>query len=346
MTIGPTSYVPVLKVKRGEKTALGAIAHGLRPRITPLLEVVRRTKDEISSHLDTVFKGLSENLNGYPHCFLDTREIADDGTAAAEAVFHRAMVVGIPFIPVTGVTRTVDVSAALTYGPSGVAVRLTRDEFESGLLPQAIQAFLQKSGLKPEEIDLIIDLGPVDDFVAQGVIGLSNAFVAAVPYHTRWRTFIVSGCAFPPGMGLVPRNSHAYVDRAEWIAWRDNFRANANRITRVPTFSDCAIQHPIGVEGFDPTIMQPSASIRYTLLERWLLIKGEGTRNSPARDQFPGLATQLVYGVHRNSYMGRGHCPGCELIERAANGSPGLGSAEVWRRIGTIHHISTVMQQL
>ena len=346
MTLDPTSYVPVLKVKRGEKSALGAVAPSLRPRITPLLEIVERTQTEIDSHLNTAFKGLSENLTGYPRCFLDTHEIEGDGPATAAAVFRRATEAGISFTPVTGVTRTVDVAAALQYGSSGVAVRLTRGEFESGVLPQAIPAFLQKSGLKPEEIDLIIDLGPVNDFVAQGVIGLSNAFVAEVPYHTKWRTFIISGCAFPPGMGQVPRNSHAYVDRAEWIAWRDNFRANPNRIPRVPTFSDCAIQHPIGVEGFNPIIMQPSASIRYTLLECWLLIKGEGTKSSPARDQFRGLATQLVSGVHRNSYMGRNHCPGCELIDGAANGYPRLGSPEVWRRIGTIHHISTAIRQL
>ena len=231
MTIGPTSYVPVLKIKRGEKAALGAVAHGLRPRITPLLEVVQRTKDEIDSHLDTTFKGFSENLNGYPHCFLDTREIADDGTVAVESVFHRAMSAGIPFIPVTGVTRTVDVAAALQYRSRGVAVRLTRAEFESGVLPQAIPSFLQSCGLSPEEVDLIVDIGPVNDFVAQGVIALSNAFVAEVPDHTKWRTFIVSGCAFPPSMGQVPRNSYAYVDRAEWIAWRDNFLANSHRIS-------------------------------------------------------------------------------------------------------------------
>ena len=141
---------------------------------------------------------------------------------------------------------------------------------------------------------------------------------------SRWRTLTISASAFPQSMGVVQRNSYALVERTEWLAWRDNLRANADAIPRVPTFSDCAIQHPVGVEGFDPTIMQVSASVRYTLPEHWLLIKGEGTKNFPARDQFPMLATQIVYGIHRNSYMGPQHCDGCEKIDRAANGEPRL----------------------
>ena len=40
MTFGPRHYVPVLKVKRGEKTALQSVALDLRAEITPLLEIV------------------------------------------------------------------------------------------------------------------------------------------------------------------------------------------------------------------------------------------------------------------------------------------------------------------
>ena len=41
--------------------------------------------------------------------------------------------------------------------------------------------------------------------------------------------------------------------------------------TLSPTFSDCAIQHPVGVEGFNPRTMQVSASVRYALPDQWLL---------------------------------------------------------------------------
>ena len=74
MTFGPSHYVPVLKVKRGEKSALHAVSPNFRSRITPLLEIVVRTKPTVREHLDTAFKDLPECLQGFQRCFLDTRE--------------------------------------------------------------------------------------------------------------------------------------------------------------------------------------------------------------------------------------------------------------------------------
>jgi hypothetical protein len=89
--------------------------------------------------------------------------------------------------------------------------------------------------------------------------------------------------------------------------------------------------------------MQVSATIRYTLDEHWLLVKGESTRATSASVQFPDLATRLVYGHLKSHFAGATHCVGCTGIKQAADGAPKFGSAEVWRRIGTIHHVSTVM---
>jgi hypothetical protein len=184
----------------------------------------------------------------------------------------------------------------------------------------------------------------VENLVADGISALTRAFMREVPDHERWRTFTVSGCAFPRSMGGIDRHSHVHVEREEWIAWRDCLHGRRGSLSRLPTFSDCAIQHPQGVEGFDPTIMQASASIRYTLENAWLLIRGAGTRFTRPGEQFPALATKLVYGALKSEFAGQGHCHGCTEIKRAADGAPGLGNAEAWRRLGTIHHISVVMQ--
>ena len=346
MTLGPTDYVPVLKVKRGEKSALREIPYGDRRRVAPLLEIVRRTDKELDDHLLTSLSGLSESLDGYQRCFLDTHEIAADGPPGAHETFRRAADAGIPFTPVTGLTRRAYPAAALDFSSNGLALRLSRRDFEQGILPQGIPGFMATHGLVPENVDLIIDLGALDDFVTAGVIAFGAAFLNEINCQRRWRSLILSGCAFPRSMGVVQRNSYDYIQRMEWITWRDNLRAVAGQVDRLPTYSDCAIQHPEGVEGFDPSYMQASASIRYTLKDDWLLIKGEGTRLVPAREQFPQLATRLVYGMHRFEFMGGDHCPGCRSIALAADGAPRLGSPEVWRRLGTIHHISTVLQQL
>ncbi len=349
MTFGPNHYVPVLKVKRGEKAALLALAAPICSRITPLLEIVERKADKapnLGKHLDTAFKDLADSVAPFGRCFLDAREIAADGPTAAAEVFQRAAAAGMVFAPVTGLSRTADVAAAMTHRQHGLVLRLTRSEFEKGELTAAIDRFLASHDLSPEQVDLVVDLGAVDQMIAAGIMALTDAFLVDVPNHTRWRTLTVSACAFPTSMGGVERHSQSLIEREEWIAWKDGLHARRSSFARLPTFSDCGIQHPKGVEDFNPRTMQVSAAIRYALPDKWLLIKGESTRKAPPSHQFPALATQLVYGHLRSYFSESTHCRGCALMKDAADGAPKLGSAEAWRKLGTIHHMTTVMDGL
>jgi hypothetical protein len=347
MIFGPDHYVPVLKIKQGEKKALQQVSAQIRSRMTPLLEVVERnaaTSPTVAKHLDTAFKDLKNAVAGFPRYLLDCREIAPDGPGAATEVFSRAAKLGIPFAPVTGLSRAVDEKAALAHRANGIAIRLTRDEFEEGRIPGELPTFMKAYGLAPGEVDLILDISAVENMVTPGIEALTNAFLGDVPAKQQWRTLTVSGCAFPLGMGGVDRNSYDLVERSEWLAWRDGLHANRAHLERLPTFSDCVIQHPSGVEGFDPRIMPVSAAIRYGLPDQWLLIKGVSTRMIPPGEQFPDLATQLVYGHLTGYFAGAAHCRGCAAMHAAANGAPKLGSAAVWRRLGTVHHITRAVE--
>ena len=348
MTFGPYHYVPVLKVKRGEKKALAAIDPALRRHVTPLMEIVElQGKKTVDGHLATSFGDLRSNLQGYDRCLLDVRELEAQGSVAAEAAFARASDEAISFTPVTGLSRTADVAAALRHGQtSGIGIRLTRQEYESGRLASDLDEFLLVNDLGPDRIDLIVDLGSVEDLILAGVMTLAKAFLKDVPRKEQWRTLTIVSSAFPKSMSVVERNSSARVERSDWLAWRDGLYSDRDQIERLPTFGDCAIQHPAGVEGFDPRYMQASAAIRYSVVEDWLLVKGVGTRSRRLTEQFPQLATQLVYGQLQGDFLGWEHCAGCRMAKDAADGVSGLGSAEVWRRIGTIHHITTVVQDV
>ena len=349
MSFPSDHYVPVLKVKRGEKAALSALAPSVAARITPLLEIVERKANKVpalNKHLDTAFKDLANSVSRFTRCFLDARELhGDEPTAAADA-FLRAATDGIAFTPVTGIARSHDVAAAMAYRDRGIAVRVTRQEFEDPHLSVRIAQFLKLHSIQPEAIDLIVDLGAVENMIADGIAALTAAFLPAIPYAQRWRTMTLSGCAFPQSMGGVDRHSHLLVDRAEWIAWRDWLYVGRVGLERVPTFSDCAIQHPKGVEGFDPAVMQVSAAARYGTGDSWLLVKGESTRHAAPSVQFPDIARKITSGSLSTYFQGSGHCSGCSSIVAAAGGAPNLGSAEAWRRLGTIHHMSMIVSDL
>lgn len=346
MNLAPQHYVPILKIKRGEKSALRELSPAIQSRVTPLLEIVERTTKGVGEHITTAFRDLADSVRPFSRCFIDAREMASDGAEAAVQVFERAAGSGIVFTPVTGISRTVDVAAAMEHRNHGIALRLRRDEFEAGGLSAGIQRFMDEHGLAPEGIDLIVDLGAVDNFVTVGVEALATGFLGAVPGHLQWRTFTISACAFPRSMGGVGRSSHALVERADWLAWRDGQHAHRASVARLPIYSDGVIQHPLGVEGFDPRTMQVSASVRYTAGDNWLLIKGVSTRRSVPSIQFPLLAAQLVYGGLRSHSYGEDHCAGCRAVKHVADGGAGYGSADKWRQVGTIHHITTVVEQL
>jgi hypothetical protein len=347
MTFNANHYVPVLKGKRGEKRALTLLSRTVRTRITPFLEIVERRSDKtFDQHLQTSFKDFFEAVSGFHRCFIDTREIATDGPAGAEAVFQLAADTGISFTPVTGISRSVDLEATLAFRDNGLALRLERGEFEAGGLAGNISAFLSRHSLAPEDIDLFIDLGAIDTMVLTGVRRFARAFLEEVPYHQRWRTFTLSACAFPQSMAVINRFSYGTIDRVDWMAWRDGLHARQTKISRLPTYSDCGIQHPTGVEGFDPRTMQSSASVRYAIANCWLLIKGESTKITPPSQQFASLARVLVNNQVGTYYHGAGHCHGCSGMMECADGRSGYGSQEAWRRLGTIHHITKVVEDL
>jgi hypothetical protein len=348
VTFDQTHYVPVLKLKAGEKEALPLLSSTVRQRITPLLEVVERDKEKKATpgeHIDTAFKKFKPAVEELARYFLDCREVASDGPETAQEVFRRAADVGTPFVPVTGITRSVDIQAALAYRASGLALRLTREEYECGSVRSDLLSFIKAHNVAPEFIDLIIDLGAVDDMVLPGVHALAAAFLNEIPDPTSWRTLTMSASAFPPGMAGLESRSYDLIDRLDWLAWRDCIRANAS-FPRLPTFSDGVIQHPSGVEGVDWRTINIPASVRYTTGDQWLRIKGVGTRTEPPSDQLQRLATSLVYGHLSGHFRGASHCEGCGGMWSAAQGADNFGSLTVWRRLGTVHHITDVIEQL
>lgn len=346
MSFGPEHYVPVLKVKPAEKKALLSVAPRIGGQLTPLMEIVERRDKELDWHVTNTFKELATGLRGYPLSFLDMRELEPAGATAAEAMLARAKADGISSVPVAGVSRSSDTPSILKHSSGRLGVRLTRDEFEAGSIATKVSSFVNSHGLAPSGTDLIVDLGAVDQMITPGVGALASAFVAALPQPMAWKTLTVSAVAFPSSMGVVQTNSYSFIERVDWLGWRDYLYTNRHTLDRLPTFSDGAVQHPTGVEGFDPRVMPMSASIRYTVGDSWLLIKGESTRRTRPSIQFPNLARRLAYGDLQQHFAGASHCEGCRLIKAAADGAPKLASAAAWRRIGTIHHMTCVTQDL
>jgi hypothetical protein len=342
-------YVPVLKLKDAEKGALRALKPEIRGAVIPLFEVVERKEDantdvkpSIEKHLDKAFKKLGESVSYCPKYFLDTREVESDGRALIETVFRRASELGRPFTPVTGIKRAEATAVALEHSQWGLAIRLTRTQLEADKIGKSLERLVTAHKLSSDKIDLIVDLCEVEDMLPAGALALTHTCLSAIPEPKSWRSLILTGCGFPKSMGLVKPNSFKLVDRVEWLSW--NALAQTADSVRIPTFSDCGIQHRSGVEGFDPRTMAASAAIRYALGEQWLLVKGRSTKL--VRHQFSKFARELALGSLKSHFAGHKHCVGCERIRRVAEGDITNNSPTSWRSFGTIHHITRTVENI
>ena len=228
---------------------------------------------------------------------------------------------------------------------NGLALRLTRADFEAGPVEPRIKAFVGRHALQKGSTDIILDMGSVEQMIPQGILNMSLKFVGDMPSVRAWRSLTLVSSAFPKSMRVVQKNSSFEAGRSEWVSWRDLLHGMRAHLPRLPTFGDFAIQHPLGVD-FNGKLMNVSATIRYALEDSWLLVKGESVDVVPPSVQFPSLARRIVIGEHAGQFSTAAHCKGCEGLARAAGGAPRYGAPEAWRKLGNIHHITRTVEAI
>lgn len=344
MNFDATHYLAVLKLKKGEKIGLSKVSSLLRPKLTPMFEVVKRKKTPLDEHIKKSFKKLDFVSGGYKRIFIDAGELEPDGEDGARLAFEEAQNIGLSFTPVTRVSRNDEADAALRVkGAKGLALRIDRSDLDRDLAT-ALPQFLKDRQVDPSECDLIVDLGSVSNMVVEGIRRLALGLLVEVPSPERWRTLSIIGGSFPQGLSDVDRDGHKSFERLEWTFWRDTLRQAG--LPRLPTFGDWGIQNPKGVEDFEPGKMQVSASLRYAVGDQWLALKGRTLKGNPAHVQMPILTQKLVSGALSSNFSGADHCAGCRKVVDIASGSPNPGNATTWRELGTTHHITTTVEAL
>ena len=156
----------------------------------------------------------------------------------------------------------------------------------------------------------------------------------------RWRSLVLIGGSFPQNLvGLAP-DYISSITREEWRLWRA-LRQRANVVRRLPTFGDYGVAHPEPSE-VDPRIMSPSASIRYTATDNWIVLKRRSLRVH-GFEQFHEVCGVLI---ERPEYSGREFSWGDDYIWKCAHRQDGPGNLTTWRKVGTSHHLVFVTGDL
>jgi hypothetical protein len=276
--------------------------------------------------------------------WIGERERMSDGAHPLSHLFSKIRLRALKAIPVTGLIRADDYQEAcrkiVAEDKRGVCLRLQKDDFEErGSLESAIAKLLGSLRVFPKDSDLLLDLGSLHTENG-GVPSIDVvSLVKYIPFIEKWRSFVLAATGFPVDLIGLPPSEVSTVWRSEWTLWCSV--AADRRIARSPIFGDYAIAHPQPPE-VDPRVMRPSASIRYTTDDAWLILKGKNLKNY-GYQQFHDVSKSLL---RSSAYSGPQFSWGDRYISDCAKGKASCGNLTTWRRVGTSHHIAYVTQQV
>jgi hypothetical protein len=351
-------YVPILKGKEGEFSALESLDSEVKSHLTPLIEIPPIPYDFAKK---CPAKSLDEHLAGFPErlcnsCFgcppyldlylLGQNKAWNTGHAAVQALFNDSADCGVP--PTVVVSRTSSDSylniarAYSSNSKTGACIRLfVKDLNEEIDLDLELGQILEKLGQNSaSSTDLVVDLEDLQNESSRAVI-IARYALSIIPRKDDWRRIVLAAASFPEDLSDVDAATTVTLPRHEWDLWKALQRRPSVLPQRGITFGDYAISHPVTKE-LDPRTMSMSANIRYTAQDNWLIVKGRNVRKYGFSQYFELCRTL----VELPEYCGSAFSWGDEYIEGCALGNTGPGNATTWRKVGVNHHLTLVTREI
>lgn len=367
----PTRYVPILKWKRAEESALKNLDDAQKEFMTPLVELVmpkpklykdkekkiKKTDEEIFNELIHIFK--QERIAKIPeeivkswghnpiyidYSLLYTVQLKKESIEKISALGSQ---LGLTLIPVINLSDDEEIKktvALYAKKGSGLCLRIVSSDFTSiEKLNEKIDIFIRTFGLTKANIDLLIDLKNIKEIDGsyQKFIGLSQK----INNLMEWRNFIFASGAFPEDLSKCNLDDSNLIPRFDWLNW--NSQIKSGKLKRNPTFADYTIRHPIYNESFQ--FFAPTTSIKYTRENDWLIMKGK-------KQKFElYLANAKLLSTDTDIYYGENFSFGDKYIAEKGRyydkyiKNPkihGTGSTETWITAGINHHLVCTISQI
>ncbi len=345
-------YIPILKTKSGELSALKQLGQQQRNAITPLLELHKTDPLKDMAFLQKYSTKLGEAWPGGEKIYIDGVYVSNFANnklvpSPCVAFFNAILAAGISVIPVTDPYRSVNYQTAIcnvaNSSGDGICIRIqssflinNREQFYID-----INNFLNNCGLNISTIDLLFDLGDISPSLQMA----SSIFISGLVAEMNnlcaigsWREVILAGTSFP---AILQGNTQTLfaINRIEWNIW-DQLRQEAG-LQRIPNFADYTCLPAVHLA--PAPYMAPAPKIRYTTDSRWLIAKGQSVKNSSSA-QYYTLARSIV-GLP--DFCGAGFSYGDNYIEkRSTQIPPSTGYFTQWLTADINHHISYVIAQI
>lgn len=355
MTITENDYVPVLKWRQGEYQALWRLSDDQKARVVPLIEVTPpdfdfelwQPKKSIDDHLQKFAARLKQKWGERP-ALLDvgllppaTRMIG--GIHPLTWLLDQIRPHSTHVVPVTGFERDAHYQNAIrnahTLDGNGAVLRCSLEDAADPGFSANVETLTEALGLEVSDLDIVVDLKAPNFEPLNGLTTLLSGVFAASSAFQDARSLTIVATAFPLSMADVT-GPIQFVSRQEWLLYKALIAA-LPASTRRPTFGDYAIASPDLPQG-DMRLLKPSATVRYTTNDGWIIAKGVNVRDN-GYEQYRGCCGAVTSSP---SYLGAGFSVGSEYIDQCRSGAAKTGNLSTWRWVGTNHHMTKVVHDL
>lgn len=383
----PNHYVPILKWKRAEQSALQELREKEKDVLTPLIELVmptvslykeigkkeekkkiRKTQEEMFAEVVQKFK--EKRIKEIPEEILQscgTRPVFLDFTLlyngpqlkidSLNEITSAGASKGLKIVPVLNLnddSKIKEVIASLSKKYNqGICLRVTPSDLkDSGILNNKIETFLKNFDLSRKNIDLLVDIKEIKENGGQ-YLQFMNV-TQKINNLSEWRNLIFASGAFPENLSECKLDEPTFIPRFDWQNWLSFTKEKG--LTRKPIFADYTIRNPIFKEALQ--YYQPTPSIKYTLDDDWLIMKGEMRKNYHYLTNAKLLVEDTKYFFGEKFSWGDKKIAEKakyyhQYMENATKGKikegeegKGSGRHTDWIAWGISHHITSVINQI
>ncbi|MFC7264139.1 beta family protein [Streptomyces lutosisoli] len=342
------AYVPILKGKAGEFLALGHASQEVQDQIRPVMEIVpdfdlRDLLETFCDHaMEHVPNGmvLTVDCGALPFVRVLEGDVGGPVLRVGESLMQR----GIAMRPVFRCTDSDDalaeVAGVAAAHHHGACLRFATAADLSDVPPdnRQMRDLLRTVRLAPEEIDLLVDAGPVRSArtrktLIEGVIDVLNSMS-----RWPWRDVCVAAGAFPVNLTGFPRGVATAVVREDASLWQEvveRWRGPQ------PDFGDFGVMYPRMLPKSRGT---PDPNMRYTKGTEWQVFVYPRLRTG--NDDFFILSQDLVNSPHWPATGAATSWGDERLAECAQRKRRKAGGGTEWRAWGTSHHLAVVTSHL
>ncbi|MEO8211093.1 MAG: beta family protein [bacterium] len=349
-------YLPILKSKLGEFTALSHLNEEQLSKIVPLFEITplewdqaeRKKPRTLEDHLDSFCKKFTTKW-GSSNCFIDTHLLnwnGKDNTPEIEYVFDKLVINKLAPIPVVSPRSSEEFLIAFKNVTekdfmTQIGLRVNPNDVTDPEFKENISKILKRVEFAPKNCHLIFDLvdsnfSEVED-IAESIVEILEDF----PFLSEWKSFTIVGTAFPASRSI--KEGLGQYKRNDWKFYKTLLtKLDTKEYSRLINYGDYSIVNPEYFE-FNPKIMKSSANIRYTHDEVWIVAKGKALSKAADYLQYKKLAADVFSS---GFFLGEPFSKGDTHLAKCVRGKEKPGAPSIWNWVGNNHHFTKVLTDL